>query len=159
MSPPALLIPFLLACGRDPLRQDVEAYGAAMEPVLAKNLVLAQGFLDVASKVKKGETDGLRIAERMDKELVPLADELRADAGKIQPSTPALADAHAMLVKAWEDRSTAYHAMSDAWARNDVPAFDVGRKQNVQSKLDEEKYFQAVNGLTEPYGVVLDQYP
>lgn len=156
---PLLIIALLAGCGSDPVEQDVVAYQAAMQPLLARNLQLAQGFLDVASKVKKAELDGAQIAERMAQQVVPAADALQADAKKIEPATPALADAHAMLVQAWSDRATAYHTMSDAWASGDVGAFDAGKKKNLQSKLDEEKYFTTVNGITGAYGVVLDQYP
>lgn len=130
-----------------------------MRPIFAKNLGLAQGFLDIASKVKKGETDGPRIAERLNVELVPLADQLRAEAAGVKPATPALADAHALLLGAWTDRATAYHGMSDAWAKGDLVGFDVSKKKNSQSKIDEEKYFHAANAVTGPYGVVLEQYP
>jgi hypothetical protein len=159
MAPVALLIALLAGCGVDPARHDVETYDAAMKPVLARNLVLARSFLDIASRVKKGETDGPKIAEQMKTDVVPLADEVEASATKIQPTTPALADAHAILVKAWADRAESYHAMSDAWAKGDLAAFDAARKRNVQSKLDEEKYFQAANAVTSAYGVTIEQYP
>ncbi len=159
MSPLALLIALVAGCGTDPVQQDVAAYHDAMKPLLAKNLVLAQGFLDVASKVKKGDTDAPQIAERLATQISPTADELRAEAEKIEPVTPQLGEAHAMLVRAWGDRAASYHAMSEAWSRNDPVAFDAARKQNLQSKLDEERYFQTVNGIAQPYGWVIDQYP
>lgn len=159
MVNPLPLLVWLVACGADPVEQDVLAYQTAMEPLLARNLVLAQGFLDVASKVKKAEMDGGQIAEKLARDVVPVADALVAEAGSIEPATPALADAHAQLLRAWGDRATAYHGMADAWMASDLAAFDTSRKKNLQSKLDEEKYFQTVNALTGPYGVVLDQYP
>jgi hypothetical protein len=159
MAPLTLLIAFLAGCGNDPVQQDVEAYHAAVQPLLGRNLTLAQGFLDIASKVKKGETDGPRIAERLTTELAPAADALQAEISTIEPVTPQLGEAHAVLVQAWTDRAGSYHAMADAWARNDPAAFDAARKRNLQSKLDEERYFQTVNTLSQPYGLVLDQYP
>jgi hypothetical protein len=141
------------------MQQDIVAYQGEMQPLLTRNLVLAQDFLDVASKVKKGETDAPQIAERLAKELTPLADDLQAQAQHIEPVTPQLGEAHALLVKAWSDRAASYHAMTDAWNRNDLPAFEAARKKNLQSKLDEEKFFQTVNALGTPYGVVIDQYP
>ncbi|MDP2317300.1 MAG: hypothetical protein Q8P41_30720 [Pseudomonadota bacterium] len=159
MSPFALLIALLAGCGTDPVQQDVTAYNDAMRPLLAKNLVLAQGFLDVASKVKKGDTDAAKIAERLATEISPAADQLRVEAEQIEPVTPQLGEAHTLLVRAWTERAASYHAMSDAWAQNDPTAFDAARKRNLQSKLDEEKFFQTVNTISQPYGVVLDQYP
>jgi hypothetical protein len=49
--------------------------------------------------------------------------------------------------------------MSDAWAQNDLVAFEAAKNKNLQSKLDEEKYFQKVNALAQPYGLQIDQYP
>lgn len=159
MAPLTLLIALLAGCGSDPVQQDVATYHGAMEPLLARNLVLAQSFLEIASQVKKGETDAPQIAERMAKELGPTAEALRAEAEKIEPVTPQLGEAHAVLVQAWSDRAVSYRAMGDAWAQNDPAAFDAARKKNLQSKLDEERYFQTVNALSQPYGLVLDQYP
>lgn len=154
-----LLIALLTGCGSDPVQEDVTAYHAAMQPILGRNLMLAQAFLDVASKVTKGETDGPRIAERFATELLPTAETLRAEASAVEPATPPLSEAHGVLVKAWTDRAGAYQAMTDAWARNDLAAFEAARKKNLQSKLEEERYFQAVNSLSAPYGLELDQYP
>jgi hypothetical protein len=159
MAPSFLLIAFLAACGRDPMQQDLVTYQGAIQPLLGKNLTLAQDFLDVASKVKKGETDAPQIAQRLATELTPLADDLKAQAEHIEPVTPQLGEAHTLLVKAWGDRAASYHEMSDAWARNDLPGFEAARKKNLQSKLDEEKFFQTVNVLGQPYSVVIDQYP
>jgi len=159
MSPLALLIALLSGCANDPMEQDINAYHDALTPLLAQNVKIAQGFLDVASKVKKGETDAPRIAERLTTELMPIADELRDGATKIEPVTPQLGEVHALLVQAWSARSASYHAMSDAWAQNDLVAFEAAKNKNLQSKLDEEKYFQKVNALAQPYGFQLDQYP
>ncbi len=159
MAPFALLIAFLAGCGSDPVQADVVAYHDAMQPLLGRNLALARSFLDIASRVKKGETDAPRIAERLTTELVPTADTLKSEAERIEPVTPQLGEAHALLVQAWTERAASYHAMADAWAQNDPAAFDSARKKNLQSKLDEERYFQTVNTLSQPYGLVLDQYP
>lgn len=159
MAAPLLLIAWLAACGSDPVETDVVAYQSAMQPLLVRNQAVAQGFLDVASKVKKGEMDGAQIAQKLSTEVSPAADALRDEAAKIAPATPALADAHAVLVQAWSDRASSYHAMSDAWTAGDLAAFDNGKKKNLQSKLDEERYFQTVNQLLRPYDLLLDQYP
>ncbi len=159
MSPHALLIVLLSSCATDPMEQEISAYHDALAPLLAQNVKIAQGFLDVASKVKKGETDAPRIAERLTTELMPIADELRDGAAKIEPVTPQLGEVHTLLVQAWTARSASYHAMSDAWAQNDLVAFEAAKNKNLQSKLDEEKYFQKVNALAQPYGLQIDQYP
>ena len=159
MAPTLLLIAFLGGCGPDPVEQDAAAYYAAVTPLFGQNLVIATGFLDIASRVKKGEAPPEVVAVRLGTELTPAADQLKAAVEKIEPVTPALGEAHTILVHAWTDRAAAYHAMNDAWIANDPAAFDAARKKNLQSKLDEERYFQTANAALAPYGLILDQYP
>lgn len=155
----AMFTLLLVSCGGDPAAADIQTYAAAMSSPLEKNQALAQHFLDIASGVKKGETTGEKIADVMVKELVPEADALVAEVSAIQPSTPKLKDAHSGLVKAWTDRSGAYHAMADAWTVGDLAAFDAAQKRNLQSKLDEERYFTEANAIAGEYGLVITQYP
>lgn len=159
MAPTFLLIAFLGGCGPDPVEQDAVAYHAAVTPLFSQNLVIATGFLDIASRVKKGEAPPEQVAQRLSTELSPAADQLKAAVEKIEPVTPALGEAHTVLVRAWTDRAAAYHAMNDAWNANDPVAFEAAQKQNLQSKLDEERYFSTANAALAPYGLVLDQYP
>ncbi len=150
---------FLFSCGGDPVAADVQSYAVAMDAPLQRNQALAQRFLDIASGVKKGETSGEKIAGVLTGELVPEADALVTEIAAIAPSTPKLKDAHSILVKAWTDRSGAYHAMADAWTVGDLPAFDAAQKRNLQSKLDEERYFTHANAIAGEYGLVIAQYP
>jgi hypothetical protein len=160
----SLLIAFAVACGPVACGEDPEAvaaaqYAADMQPVLQKNLSLAQAFLTIASKVKTQEVDGGGVAEQLARELQPLAEQLRADAAKVTPASPALADHHARLVQSWAERATAYKEMSTAWASGDVAAFDKARAHTFQSKLDEDTALREVNAWLAPHGVALDQYP
>jgi hypothetical protein len=159
MAPLPLLIALLTGCGPDPVQDDVAEYHAAMQPLVARNLLLARGFLDIASQVKKNTTDGAGIAARMDAELTPLADLLQQQAAALTPATAQLGDTHAILVHAWTERAGSYHALSSAWASGDPAAFDAARRRNLQAKLEEERYFQSVNAVFAPYGLELDQYP
>jgi hypothetical protein len=146
-------------CGPGEAEADAIAYAAAMESPLRENQLLSERFLDIASKVKKGEMDGGAIAEVMARDLVPTADALAAKARGIDPATPALDDAHATIVTAWNARAEAWHAMTTAWTNNDTSAFDAAVKQNLQGKLDEERYFTEVNAVVGELGVVVRQFP
>jgi hypothetical protein len=159
MAPLPLLIALLVGCGQDPMHDDAAAYHAAMQPLVARNLLLARGFLDIASQVRKGETDGARIAVRLDAELTPLADFLQTEASTLKPATAQLGDAHAVLVHAWSERAAAYHALSAAWTAGDPAALEAARQRNLQAKVEEERYFRTVNELFSAYGLELDQYP
>lgn len=148
-----------VGCGPGEAESDAIAYAAAMESPLRENHLLSERFLDLASKVKKGETDGSAIAEVMARELVPAADALAAKVRGIDPSTPALDDAHAAIVTAWTTRAEAWHAMAAAWTDNDPVAYDAAVKRNLQGKLDEERYFTEVNAVVGELGVVVRQFP
>jgi hypothetical protein len=159
MRPLALLIVLALACVGDSAQQDVLAYESAMAGPLQENEALARLFLELASRVKKGETDGPAIADLLAKDLIPAAAKLDAAARALRPATPALADQHAVLVAAWGGRLAAYQAMLAAWEANDLAAFDAASRKNLESKLAEESYFSHVNEVVAPHGVLIDQYP
>ncbi len=148
-----------LACGSSPEADDAAAYVAAVEPALRDNARLAQRFLTDASLVKRGTTDGGKLAEELARDLAPEASALAKAVAEVHPDTPALSDTHATLVKAWTDRSAAYGAMSDAWAAGDLAAWDAAVKKNTQSKIDEERYFTEVNRYLAAYELRLEQYP
>ena len=150
---------FILACAGNPESDAAQAYVATMHPILVENAALAQRFLTEASRVKKKETDGAQLAELLTKELAPKAEALAAEAKAVAPGDPKLDDAHALLVKAWAARATAYGGMKDAWAHGDLAAWDAAMKANTQAKLDEEAYFARVGAVLAPYDLTVDPYP
>lgn len=155
----AAILFFILACAGGPEAEGAQAYVSAMEPTLVENSALAQRFLTEASRIKKGETDGARLAETLAKELAPKAEALAKAVAAVQPDDPKLKDAHARVVKAWSDRAEAYAGLREAWSRGDVPAWDAAMKKNTQAKLDEELYFTEVNVYLAGYQLAVEQYP
>jgi hypothetical protein len=150
---------FILACAGGPEATEAQQYVDTMGPVLVENGAMAQEFLTEASRVKKKEVDGGQLAERLAKDFVPRAAELSRSVAAITPVEPRLSATHAVLVKAWSDRATAYSALSAAWAAGDVAAWDQALRQNTQSKLDEERYFGEINGVLAGWDLSLTQYP
>lgn len=159
MAPGILLIQLLGGCLFGGERSDVMAYKESMAPVLQKNGILAQEFLEVASRVKKGELDGSATAERFRRNAVPLAQEIATRAATVEPDTDTLAAAHATLVKAWSNRAIAYRDLATAWNAADAGAYDAARQRDLQVRYDELAYMQAVNAVCIQYGVVIDLYP
>lgn len=155
----AILGALCLACGASPEADDASAYVAAMEGPLRDNAAMAQRFLTSASMVKKQTTDGPRLAEDLARELAPQAEALAKAVGAVDPDSPRLDEAHAVIVKAWVDRAAAYGAMRDAWTSGDLAAWDAAVKKNTQSKFDEERYFSEVNRYLAVYELRLEQYP
>jgi len=139
--------------------EDARAYREQMQPVLQKNALLAQEFLDVASKAKKGELDGSGSADRFRRNAVPLAQEIAARVAAVEPPNDALQAPHEQLVKAWSNRAIAYRDLATAWQSGDAVAFDGARAREVQVRLDEEAYMASINAVTTPHGVVIDLYP
>ncbi len=159
MAPGILLISMLAGCVLDQQRADVETYRTSMQPVLQKNAVLAQEFLEVASRVKRGEMDGVTGSERFARNAVPLAQEISTKVAAVHPKTEALKSAHEVLVKAWSNRAIAYRDLATAWQSGDPDAFDAARARDVQVRIDEEGYVTSVNAVTNRYGVLIDLYP
>lgn len=135
------------------------AWDKAMSPTLTRNQQLGQRFVELASAVRKGETDGATVAARLDDELIPAADQLRAEAAAIQAKDAEVAAAHAQLVKAWADRTNAWRAAAAAWKKGDLAAFDAADKQTYDAHVGEEKAFTALTTLAQRHGVEFDPYP
>ena len=155
----ALLVAGVAGCGADPADAAAAAYVVDMQPVLSDNVALAQGFLDMAGGIKKGALDGGGVAERMARDVGPLAVKLHKGVLAVHPEDPQLADLHARLVKTWSDRANAYDAMSRAWLAGDEAAYEVARVANLQVKVAEEGCFADLNGWLGPHGQQIDQYP
>jgi hypothetical protein len=152
------LLPLVLACAGGPEAGEAQQYVDAMNPVLAQNGALAQSFLTEASRVKKKEVDGGQLAELLTKELAPHALELSRSVAAITPTEPRLSASHAVLVHSWSERAAAYTALSEAWARGDVTAWDAGVRKNTAAKLEEERYFTEINGVLGEWDLSITQY-
>ena len=155
----APLVGLLAACGPDPAEEAASGYVAAMQPVLTDNVTLAQEYLDMAGRIKKGALDGGGIAEKMARDIGPLAVKIHKGALAVQPADPQLADLHAQLVNTWSDRAKTYGAMSGAWAAGDDAAYEAARASNLQVKVAEETAFGEINAWLGAHGQYLDQYP
>ena len=135
------------------------AWDNAMSPTLTRNQQLGQRFVELASAVRKGETDGATVAARLDDELIPAADQLRAEAASLRVSDAEVARAHAQLVKAWADRTNAWRAAAAAWKQGDLAAFDAADRQGLQAHVGEEEAIAALGTLARARGVEFDPYP
>jgi hypothetical protein len=153
------ILGFALACGAGPEQDDAESYVSAMQAPLAQNAALAQRFLTDASQVKRHETDGGKLVEQLSRELAPQAEALSKQIAGIEPEQLPLRDAHAILVRSWADRASAYGGMRDAWTAGDLAAWDAAQRKNTQSKLDEERYFTEVNRYLSAYKLSVEQFP
>ena len=155
----APLLALLTACGPDPADEAAGSYVAAMQPVLTDNVALAQDYLDMAGRIKKGELDGGGVAEKMARDIGPLAGKIHRGALAVHPADTQLADLHAQLVNTWSDRAKTYAAMSAAWAAGDDAAYETARASNLQVKVAEETAFGGINAWLGAHGQYLDQYP
>jgi hypothetical protein len=154
----ALILVCLFACG-DPVADDVVAYHAAMDPLMAENTRLASQFLVLAKAVHKDQQSMDGVVGQIEAQVIPAAQELQANISGIQPELEELADIHQQAVTAWTLQAQAYQDMAAAYKANDPAAFAAGQKKLGQAKVTIESYVKQVNRLLEPYGYHLDEFP
>jgi hypothetical protein len=146
-----------LACATDSAGNAAESYAHAMAPLLADDDALARSQVALAEGTTSGRMSALDVADRYDRELVPAAGALRdrAKAIEVDEALPDLAAPHALLVQAWTDRAAAYLAILQAYRVDDLAAFDLAAKKNLDAKAAEEQYFEDVDKVLAPHGAKL----
>jgi hypothetical protein len=147
------------SCAPDPLKDDAAAYVGAVEPLVRGNMEVHRSYLGIAGQVKKGEINGDQIHTLYGDDLLPRARTLAEQAALITPATPQLQAVHLQLVEAWKHRVTAYEGIDAAWKKDDITAWDAAARENLLSKAEEERYFEAANAILTPYGHSLDPFP
>lgn len=158
MAPTFLLIASLVACG-DATQSAVVDYQRTMAPVLQKNSALGKEFMTMASRVKSGQLDAKATADQFEASAVPAAQDLASAVAAVQPTDAALAAEHQRLVKAWASRAESYTAMAVALDSGNLVAFEAAQARELQVRLDEMAWQDAVNRLAAPYGAALHLYP
>lgn len=144
--------------GGDPLAADVADYHARVTPTLSLNQSMSQQFLELTRGLKEEKLSPDDIAARWEQQIIPQADELKAEVLSIEPQTAELQDLHSQLTFAWTERAEAYHQMHDAFENNEPEAFKKAFDRNLKAKLTEEQYFNQVNVLLQPYDLKLTPY-
>ena len=161
MRPAQLLLPaavLLAGCGEDPLAADIADYHARLSPILTTNQAMSQQFLELTRGLKDETLDADDIAARWRDQIIPQAEELRAEAVAIEPRTAELQDLHSQLTFAWTERAEAYRQMYEAFEGRQPEAFKSAFARNLDAKRTEEQYFNQVNALLQPYDLKLTLY-
>ncbi|MEC7948528.1 MAG: hypothetical protein VX265_13260 [Myxococcota bacterium] len=156
---PAAMAAALAACDTAPAAQAEQDYYAALRPILADNAKMAKDFQSLAARIKKDAPDASDVGKRLDRQFIPAAQALAERAAAVQPGTAELADAHALLVTAWEARVTHYKGIHDAWKDKDLDAYRTASDASYSSKALEGRYFRQVNIALAPAAVTLTPYP
>ena len=154
----ALTLASLIACS-DPVADEVAAYHAAMDPLMAENTRLASQFLVLAKAVHKDQQSMDGVVQQIETQVIPAAMELQVGINGVQPTIEELDDIHQQAVTAWSLQAQAYEDMATAYKGNDPAAFAAGQKKLGQAKVTIESYVKQVNRLLEPYGYHLDEFP
>lgn len=147
------------ACEVAPDAQAELAYHAEMSEILVRNKQVAKDFQRIAADVKKGGAEAGDIGKKLDRTFIPAVQGLLSDAKAVDAGTDELADAHGLLVEAWEIRATQYEAVRDAWKDQDLEALDAASDASYASKTLEDRYFRDVNIALAPAEVTLEAYP
>lgn len=154
-----LVLALTLACTRDPLAEAGETYVGEMQPLFSQNRALGEQFLQVASKVKKNESDAKAVAAVVSDPVLAAASAMAASAAQVHPMDSQLAGAHGELVAAWKHRSEAYSAVATAWKAQDRAAFDAAVAAAGKAADEEAAAADHLDRVLGPAGVHVDLYP
>jgi len=155
-----ILVPALLASCLQPDAATLAAtdYFERLRPLLHENSLLAERVLFQAARVYN-EGDKLPpLASDWTGEVVPLAEHLYHQASFVVAPDP-YAEQHAKLVDLWGRRALVYRQIGEAVFTSDLPTFTDARKKADELKLEEERWFDRLNEVMVPLGLLVDPYP
>ena len=147
------------ACDNDPVGKEIGQYHAAMQNLTVRNKVLAEEFLTLAARIHSGEMDADGVAQTWQDRIVPLANELKAGAADLQPTSGELREIHSQVVSCWTERADSYTSLLATFRAADAAGFKSAMERNQLSKSQEEAYFTAINNLLAHYDYHLFQHP
>ncbi len=154
-----LLLPMLLLSCGDPMADEIASYHAAMDPLMRQNTRLANKYLALAKAIHKEKSDSDQIVERIETEIIPLANQLKESMANIQTSSQQLTGLHQKAVAAWSNQAQAYRDLVAAYHGNDLESFNKAHGKVGEAKVMAEAYVREINNLMEPYGYHLDEFP
>jgi hypothetical protein len=149
----------IAGCDLDKEQVAAQAYVERMTPLLKRNTTLSRTLLDIAAKIKKDQLSTADVAEQFGSRVVPQSAKLRDDVATIRPIPKTAKAVHIGLVRAWGNRARAYQQMHEAWVSGDLATFNGAARDNETVSKAEERYFESVNTVLEPFGLTLRQYP
>lgn len=159
---PALALALALAGCQDQGPTGYGQYREAVQPLLAKNTVLLNTFEQIAIGLKaKAEPrpDAASITEKLDSVAIPEAKSLADAAQAVALTEPALVPVHQDLVDAWAHRSKAWTDLRAAFGAGDLSAFDAAMELDAQSRLLEDRWYEAAEAALRAEGEPLVRYP
>lgn len=150
----------LLACS-DPAEEGAKAYVDEMKPIMVEHHGLSTAQLETARQVMAGELGAHEVRARYEASFTPTSGALRDLTKSVEvPAEPVdLAETHQVLVDAWTKRAEAYLAIQKAYSADDLEAFDAAQRQNLETKVLEDQYFQQVNTILAPFELELAPVP
>ena len=148
-----------VACGGQPAAEAELAYHSELQPLIADNAKMAKDFQVLAARIKKESPGAADVGKRLDRQFIPSAQNLADRARAIEPATPELTDAHAILVASWDARVGHYEGVREAWKAQDLDAFQSAVDAGYSARTLEEQYFREVNIALAPAALTLQPYP
>jgi hypothetical protein len=155
-----ILVPALLAsCFEpDPATLAATDYFERLRPLLHENSLLAERVLSQAARVYNEGDKVPPLAPDWTGEIVPLAEHLHHQASFVTPPD-AYAEPHAQLVDLWGRRAQVYRQIGEAVFTADLASFTDGRRKADELKIEEERWFDRLNEVMAPMGLLVDPYP
>ncbi|MDP6935740.1 MAG: hypothetical protein QGG40_22660, partial [Myxococcota bacterium] len=157
----ALILGFALVstgCG-DSTEGASTLYVRQASPLFKDNESLAKEFLELASKLKKEESDEAELLSRIEYRVLPKARRLARRSARVVPQDEDLAAGHLKLTASWEARALVYAQLVKAWKEDDMQALDSAILTHARILADEDLALEAINKVMEPYQLELHAYP
>ncbi len=136
----------------DPVKKAISAYETTMSPVLLINDKIANTFVTLVLQAQ-GSPDVLKAVERIEKEVIPQSRIFLEKVESYKPKQPQVAEAHAFLVEAAKLRLEGYEDIVAGYRNRDYERFNAGKEKVTQSKIEEDKYIDAIETLAHAHGL------
>lgn len=149
----------MLACAADPLTAAGQDYARQMQPLLVQNRAVGEQFLQLASKIKKGEADGALVAAQLQSGVIGPAKTMSVEVSAVRPQNSVLVTPHGQLSSAWRDRAEAYASIAAAYTARDTAAFDKAVLAAAAAADAEAQAADRLNAELLGTGIQIDFYP
>jgi hypothetical protein len=148
----------LTACQLEQPPTAAGTYHAEMQPLMAQNVAVARSLQSLAADIKKESPDADKVAERLESKVLPGVRGLAQSVAAVRPQDADIADAHGLIVDAWEARVGVVEDTLAAWRAADADAADAAVDERYSASRAEALYFERINEILVPEGYVLQPY-
>lgn len=153
----------LTACEPDPDAKSLDDWYYGLGTVLVQNTTVARSYQKLAGDIKKtrkkGKLNAGAIAGRIEADIVPLAQGLVEQGGRVRPATAEFQPTHDALMGIWTERVEAYEQALSAFEDADVDGIRAAMSACRDVSDAEAQWFDTTNATLAPRGYRFEQFP